>query len=197
MVPRKLNKLDIEKVIDHLVSLQGEERRLRFGGVVTDDYIKSYVEKSFEDDVSQWFGCDSHNEVVAACHVAIYNSDAELGCSVSKEFRGQGLAQQMFDRAIVYLRAKGITDVYMHCLSENQVMKHIATKNDMAVVSCCGETDAHVEVAPATPITYYRDSVLDRIAIYDMLIRSNAEAYTTFMESFRYGKRTNITRTGS
>ena len=189
MLARKLQYLDKEKLIQHLCSLQDEDRRLRFGIMITDDAIRNYVEKSFDDNQSQWFGCSADGKIISACHAAIYNNEGELGCSVDKEYRGSGLAQEMFDRAVTYLRAHNITDVYMHCLSENQVMKHIARKNDMVVVSCDGETDAKVKVEPPSPVTIYKDAYLDRVAIYDMLIRSQSEVYERWLNTFRYARK--------
>ena len=189
MIARKLNVLDIEKLVDHLCSLQGEDRRLRFGVGLTDEAIRNYVEKSFKDEKSQWFGCDSKGKIVSACHVAIYNNEGELGCSVDKEYRGHGLAQEMFDRAVIYLRRNEITEVYMHCLTENQVMKHIAKKNDMVVISCDGEIDAKVKVEPPTPVTIYKDAYLDRVALYDMLIRSQSEVYERWLSAFKYARK--------
>ena len=196
MLPRKLIATEDEKLINHLCKLEGDDRRLRFGVSISDEAIANYVTKSMQDDNSVWFVC-GEQEIVAACHVAIYNNEGELGCSVDPESRGLGLAQQLFDRAIVYLRAHNIVDVYMHCLSENQVMKHIAKKNDMTVVSCDGEADAKIKVDPPTPATYYRDVYLDRIALYDMIIKSQVNAYASFIETFRNGKRDHITRRSS
>lgn len=189
MLARKLNHLDKENLIKHLCTLEGEDRRLRFGVLITDEAIRNYVDKSFDDDKSQWFGCDAKGKIVSACHVAIYNNEGELGCSVDKEYRGHGLAQEMFDRAVTYLRAHQITEVYMHCLTENSVMKHIARKNDMVVVSCDGETDAKVKVEPPSPVTIYKDAYLDRVAIYDMLIRSNSAMYERWLDAFRYARK--------
>ena len=140
---------------------------------MSDDYIKSYVDKSFEDE-TQWFGVDHiDGYLVATCHAAIYNGEAELGCCVDEDYRGEGLAQQMFDRSVTWLRTQGITEVFMHCLTENAAMRHIARKNDMTVVSCSGETDAKVEIEPATPATILQDAYMDRIAMYDMYFKNN------------------------
>lgn len=194
MIPSKLNRTHVKLIIKHLCSLKDEDRRLRFGGVLNNETIKSYVEKSFKDKDSQWFGCVSHNKVISACHTAIYNGEGELGCSVDEEHRGEGLAQKMFDRAVTYLRLHGVTKVYMHCLTENQAMRHIAKKNDMTIISCYGETDARVEVTPGNPMTSIKDAYLDRMAIYDMVFRTNAEMYESFLENFRYDKRFRTTR---
>lgn len=173
MIPRKLSILDKSKLIAHLQNLQGEERRLRFGGSVNDEYVAEYVEKSFREN-SKWFGVDHiDGHLVAACHVALIDNDAELGCSVDKDFRNQGLAQLMFDRAVTWLRSKGINHVFMHCLSENGAMKHIARKNEMTVVSCYGESDAEVDLEPANVFTPMVDAYADRIALYDMVLKNN------------------------
>jgi RimJ/RimL family protein N-acetyltransferase len=173
MIPRKLTVLDKDFLITHLCALQGEDRRLRFGMVVSDDYIKDYVTNSF-DGQSKWFGVfhiDGH--IVAACHAAISNGQAELGCSVDQDYRNLKLAQAMFDRAVTWLRTQGVTDVFMHCLTENGAMKHIARKNYMTVVSEGGESDANVQVAPATPFTPMVDAYVDRMAMYDMIFKQN------------------------
>lgn len=193
MIPKKLStSTDQLFVIEHLQRLRGEDRRLRFGGAVTDEFIERYVKESWDKEDSQWFGCISKWKIVSACHVAIYNGEAELGCSVDPKYRGRGLAQVMFDRAVTYLRTKDILNVYMHCLTENQVMRHIAQKNDMVVVSCQGESDAKVEVEAATPLTAYKDAYLDRMALYDMIIRNQSEMFDAFLEPFYEKRKTNI-----
>jgi RimJ/RimL family protein N-acetyltransferase len=176
MIPRKLNILDKTKLVEHLLVLQDEDRRLRFGGLVTDDYIKTYVENSFTHN-DKWFGVEEDSKIVAACHAAIGEDAAELGCSVDKEFRGHKLAQAMFDRAVTWLRTRGIRNVCMHCLSENAVMKHIARKNDMIVVSDSGESDANVTLPPSNPILPLIDAYADRMAIYDMVMRNSLKVW--------------------
>lgn len=177
MLPRKLTVLDKSKLITHLQSLKNEDRRLRFGGLVNDEYIESYVNSTCGLDDNKWFGVDDEGKIVAACHAAIMDDIAELGCSVDKEYRGSKLAQAMFDRAVTWLRTKGITDVCMHCLAENSVMKHIARKNDMSVVTEYGETDANVHLQPPTPVVHMIDAYADRMALYDMMLKTQIKFF--------------------
>lgn len=181
MIPRKLTFLDKSKIIAHLQSLEGEDRRLRFGMVATDEYIEKYVTDTCGLSNNKWFGVEDDGKIVAACHAAIINEVAELGCSVDKNYRGYGFAQSMFDRAVTWLRSKGITDVCMHCLTENAIMKHIARKNDMAVVTDSGETDANVHLEPPTPFVHMVDAYADRMAVYDMMLKHNIKIFRSLV----------------
>lgn len=192
MLARKLSVLDKDKITSHLQTLQGDDRRLRFGAMVNDDYIANYVNKSFEQD-SMWFGINHiDGYLVATCHAAIINDQAELGCSVDEDYRGLGYAQSMFDRAVTWLRAKGITDVCMHCLSENGAMKHIARKNDMAVITEGGESDANVQLKPPTPMVLVADQYADRIAVYDMAFKNNIKMMRSFLPKYWYDESKSI-----
>lgn len=182
MIPRKLSFLDRDKLTDHLQSLQGEDRRLRFGMAVTDEYIEKYVKTTCDVRNNKWFGVEVEGKIVAACHAAIIDEAAELGCSVVEEYRGHGLAQGMFDRAVTWLRSKGITDVCMHCLSENGAMKHIARKNDMVVISDHGETDANVRLTPSNPMVHMADAYADRMAVYDMMLKRNIKIFRSMVD---------------
>lgn len=192
MLPRKLTILDKQNLIEHLQKLQGEDRRLRFGGLVSDEYIASYVESTCGSHDNKWFGVEEDDKIVAACHTAIMHDElAELGCSVDEDYRGKNLAQLMFDRAITWLRTKGIKDVCMHCLAENAVMKHIARKNDMAVVTEFGESDANVHLSPPTPMVHIVDAYADRMAIYDMVYKNNIKAMKAFIPKYWYESQSN------
>jgi hypothetical protein len=57
----------------------------------------------------------------------------------------------------------------------------------MTLVSCYGESDARVEVEPPTAMTAVKDAYLDRMAMYDMLIRSQAEVYNSVLENLTNG----------
>lgn len=182
MIAKKLSYLDHSFLRSHLLSLNPEDRRLRFGISVNDEYIKKYVKKSIDDPNSQWFGIEHESMLVAVCHAVIYNDgDAELGCSVDEEFRSNGYAQMLFDRAITWLRSNGVKNVFMHCLSENAAMKHIAKKNYMTVVTECGESNAKVQIEPPTPLTSAADAYMDRLALYDMIYKNSHKLFKNML----------------
>ena len=192
MLPRKLTFLDRQALTKHLQSLKGEDRRLRFGMVAVDDYVEQYVNRTINDVDSKWFGIDDlDGNIVAACHVAISDELAELGCSVDRDYRGHGFAQELFDRAVTWLRTRGIQDVCMHCLAENAIMKHIARKNDMAVVTEFGESDANVHLDPPTPVVHIVDAYADRMAMYDMIYKNSVKAIRSYMPKYWHESKSN------
>lgn len=193
MIPKKLTILDEAKLIKHLHSMKTEDRRLRFGSPVNDDYIVSYVQKTLGKPDNKWFGVEVDGNIIAACHTAKLNdTTAELGCSVDAEYRGNGLAQKLFDRTVVWLKTRNIRTVYMHCLSENAIMRHIARKNDMKVVSEYGESDANVDLDPQSPFDAVIDAYVDRMALYDMMYKNNIKAMKNFIPKYWYDESKSI-----
>lgn len=182
MIPRKLNtQLEKQLVKEHLLSLDGRDRYLRFGGSLTDAVIEEYVDRTWVGD-NEWLGVVEGGKVIAAIHVALEDEcKAELGLSVSPDWRGRRLGQSLFTRGMIYARAQGVKDVFMHCLSENAVMKHIASKNHMTMFTSYGETDADLRVNPL-PLDPVRDMFVEQLAIYDNNVRDAQNAWRYLIE---------------
>jgi len=165
-----------ELVKQHLRSLEGRDRYLRFGHALTDDSINAYVDGTWNGN-NEWFGIVEDNKAIAVVHVAIEGDNkAELGLSVDPAWRGKKLGQALFQRGLVFVRAQGVKDVFMHCLTENAAMKHIANKNHMMLFSSYGETDADLHIDPL-PLDPMREAILEQMAIYDNNVRGARNAW--------------------
>ena len=140
MIPRKLNRiLDKDMLCNHFYNdVVGDDRRLRFGGGLSDEYVYVYLNKAVrEPHKNMWFVVEDKERIVATCHVAYQKDDnsAELGLTVSPDYRNQKLGQQLFDRGVTWARMMGAESIFMHCLTENHTIQHIARKAGMAVVT--------------------------------------------------------------
>jgi GNAT superfamily N-acetyltransferase len=185
MIPHRLfRSFHIAMVIEHLKRLKETDRRLRFGAMLPDDAIEDYVSRSWSDN-DVWFGVVQDGEVIAAVHVAQEDTHtrAELGLSVDPEWRGNKLGQSLFERAVIALKARNIRDVYMHCLAENAVIKHIARKNKMVMVTEYGETDADLILTESTPADISTNIAFEQLALYDSLIRNTSGAWKKIYEN--------------
>ena len=191
MIPRKLSHLDKQKLIDHFLNdIVDEDRRLRFGFEAPDSSAKEYIEKSisFEYGYSSiWFVVDVGDKIVATCHVSINrdNNTAEMGCTVSPDYRDQKIGQELFTRGITWARMAGAEHVFMHCLSENKVIQHIAKKGGMTVVTIDpSEKESTIQVKQNRFEAGWKDYVMDTIAVYDMAIRQQYFFMKKYLKGF-------------
>ena len=161
------------EILEHLLRLAPEDRRLRFGVAVPDATIAAYVDRiDFERDAV--FGVhDDAGALVGVTHVARCDEAVELGLSVHAEQRGRGLAQAMFRRAILHARNRGVGELFMHCLSENAVMMHIARKAGMRIVIDGADRDASLALPPATPLSVGKEFYEGQLVLLDWALRAS------------------------
>jgi len=174
MTPIKLtHELQREEVLRHLLSLEREDLRLRFGYMPTEEIITKYVQDSWNRDNNQWFGIydKSVDGVIATMHISVMSDNtAEIGFTVHKNFRNRGLGTQLFDRAITWATAHNIDKLFMHCLTENKAVRSIAKKNEVHVITIQGSEARADLVLKKDMLAPMADAALDRIALYDMLL---------------------------
>jgi ribosomal protein S18 acetylase RimI-like enzyme len=169
----RLLELDRPSVQNHFVSLDGEDRRLRFGSNISDHGLVEYVSRlDFERD-GLFAVHDEDLNIVALVHVATTQRSAELGLSVLPEWRGKGLGNALLTRAVTFLRNRGATEVFVHCLSENGAMMHLARKNGMRIVYAGSESDARLQLDEATAHSFIEEWLEDQRAHTVQAIRRN------------------------
>ena len=160
----RLHDGDRSALLAHFLSLHDEDRRLRFGAAIGDGGLREYAARiDFEHD-GLFAVHRGPLEIMALVHVAVTGRSAEFGLSVLPGYRGQGLGNALFKRAVIFLRNRGIVEVFVHCLSENGAMMHLARKNGMRIVFHGGETDARLALEPATAESYVSEWLEDQQA---------------------------------
>ena len=144
----RLNDDDRAGLLRHYLALAPEDRRLRFGLQVTDDFIGSFVERvDFDRDVV--FGvCSGTGSWLGIGHLVPGNGAAELGLSVLPEARGKGLGAAIFRFAVAHAARNGVRRLFMHFLTRNKAILSIARSARMQIESEAGESDAHLVVPP-------------------------------------------------
>jgi RimJ/RimL family protein N-acetyltransferase len=172
VVARELTRLEHPKLAAHLLALDAEDRRLRFGLPIADASIADYVERiDFERDAL--FGVfDDELNLVGAAHLARAEDHAELGVSVLPAHRGRGIGGTLLERAHMHARNWGIGTLFMHCLSENAAMMHLARKQGMRIATASGEADAHLALPPASPSSITGALIAERAGLFDYALKS-------------------------
>lgn len=144
----RLTADDRQGLREHFGALGTEDRRLRFGLPVDNDFIARYVGGlDFERDVV--FGvCSGPGQWLGVGHLVLGEPTAELGLSVLPDARGRGLGAAIFRFAVAHAARAGVERLYMHCLSTNRAIMSIARNAGMKIHSDGGESDAHLVVPP-------------------------------------------------
>jgi GNAT superfamily N-acetyltransferase len=160
---------------EHLLSLSPEDKYLRFGSVLKPQVIIDYVDRiDMNKDVV--FGIhDDALRLIGAAHVAFSADEAELGVSVLADSRGVGHGTALFHRAVEHVRNRFHSRIYMHCLSENAAMMHIAKREGMDVVVEMGEADAYLALPPASPISVTHEVMNERLAVFDYALKTQVD----------------------
>lgn len=168
---RELSRLDRAALAGHLLALGTEDRRLRFGLPLKDETVRAYVARiNFERDAA--FGVyDDALYLIAAAHLARSDGHAELGVSVLPGYRGRGIGGALLGRAHLRARNWGVRSLFMHCLTENGTMMHLARKQEMQIVVKSGEADAWLKLPPADASSHFGEVFQQRVALFDYALK--------------------------
>lgn len=160
----RLRNSERESLATHFIALDGEDRRLRFGTSIADEALRAYTDRIDFDADGVFAVHDDDLRLLAVVHVAVTGTSAEFGLSVLPGFRDEGLGSELFARAVMHLRNRGVREVFVHCITENAAMMHLARKHGMRVVPAGAETDAYLELAPSTPHSIVTEWMRDQQA---------------------------------
>jgi GNAT superfamily N-acetyltransferase len=189
---RELSRFERSALERHLLSLEADDRRLRFGIPLGDVAVRGYVARiDLERDVV--FGIlDEELQLLGAAHVARGHGHAELGVSVLAGHRNRGIGGALLERACMRARNWGVGALFMHCLNENAAMMHLARRQNMAIVAEAGEADAWLALAPADAASLFGEVFAQRVALFDYALKSqlvHARRMAVAGLSFSHGRR--------
>ncbi|KWU21066.1 MULTISPECIES: GNAT family N-acetyltransferase [Burkholderia] len=185
---RELASKDREQMLTHFLSLDEEDRLLRFGQMVPNHVIENYV-RTLDFGRDTVFGVFDHDlELIGVGHLAYLPAEgdtrtAEFGVSVLESARGRGVGSKLFERAAIRSRNTHVTMLYMHCLSRNATMMHIAKKSGMRIEYAYGEADAYLSLPPADHSTIIAEMLQEQAAVFDYAMKRQARRTTKFIES--------------
>jgi len=176
---RELHAGHRAEILRHLLLLNDEDRRLRFGTQTPDEVIRQYVEHlDFNRDTI--FGSfDSQLNLIGMAHLAYLPmvkgraNGAEFGVSVLPNGRGQGVGTALLARAAVHSRNTRIETLLVHCLANNKAMMRLAKNAGMLVEYAHGDADAYLKLPPANPGTIVEEAANGQWADFDYAIKEN------------------------
>jgi GNAT superfamily N-acetyltransferase len=157
---RKLWTFEIAAYRDHLLRLDPDSRRNRFGGTIADDMVRSYAATARGSDVViHAFIVDGVLRGVA--DLRILGREAEAAFSIEKPWQSQGVGTALLDRSLLTARNRGVKRVQVCCLMENRRMQQLARKFEAELTFDFGTVIGTMESEQPTPLSLMREIVVD------------------------------------
>ncbi len=147
-----------------LLRLDGESRRNRFGGGVSDDFIRGYVDLSIGlDAVIHGFFVDGALRGAGELRRigTGFAEEAEAAFSIEKPWQSHGVGTALLERTLLAARNRGFKLLHMACLAENRRMQQLAHKFDAELTFDFGSVVGEVEAPQPTPLSLMRELVAD------------------------------------
>ena len=159
---RKLWFTETEKFRDHLLRLDKDSRRLRFGMPVNDEFIENYFQRTGQLK-SVIYGFFVGREMHAAAELRMmgdnWRGEAEAAFSVEHDYQDSGVGTELLGRVILAARNRGVDRLYMNCLSENRKMQRIAKKYEADLFFDHGEVVGQLKPAFPTPVSLWTEAI--------------------------------------
>ena len=166
---QKLRPIDLKHIEEHLLRLDGPDRRMRFCGRVSDQAISAYSQRI---DWSATFvlGCFIDNELRGMAELRVVQKNpgaaAELAITVERAFQNKGIGTTLVRKMLAIARNRYIARVYMICLLDNRHMQHVARKMEADLVFREGEVEANIWPAMPTYLSIVDEASIDGQALW-------------------------------
>jgi GNAT superfamily N-acetyltransferase len=163
-VIRKLWIGEAAKYCDHVLRLDAASRHARFGGGVSDDFIRHYVDLSISlDALVHGFFVDGMMRGAAELRPLglHFQHQAEAAISVEQPWQSHGVGSALLRRTLLAARNRGFRLLHMACLADNRRMQQLARKFDAELSFDFGSVVGEVESSRATPLSLIRELMAD------------------------------------
>jgi GNAT superfamily N-acetyltransferase len=149
---------------DHLLRLDPDSRRFRFGSPVNAYFIDQYASRAIAPD-SIVHGMFIDGTLRAVSELRPFGRpfplDAEAALSVERPWQDRGVGSALLERTILAAQNRGIRTIRMNCLVDNRRMQAIARKHRASLRFRADDVVAEVANPAPTPLSLLREFIAD------------------------------------
>jgi RimJ/RimL family protein N-acetyltransferase len=176
MISTRFLTIDEFELYGEWLREQSEETLATYFGIVVNS---TYVNQLIDGIVSN---PEEHNFLVATqgttwagvIHMArVSETEMEFGIMVAEQFRNQGIADLLISEAIVWIQNRGFETLYLHCVTWNRAMKHLAHKHGLFIQEDHGDSDVCSTIPPASMISYAQEAATHNRNLFVMTVQQS------------------------
>jgi len=144
-----------------------------FGIAVNSTYINHVVDSIVSNPEEHHFLVATQGTTwVGVIHMArVSECEMEFGVMVAEPYRNRGIADQLMNEAITWIQNRGFNTLYLHCVTWNRAMKHLAHKHGLVMQEDHGDADVCSRIPPASMISYAKEAVTRNRNIFIMSLQ--------------------------
>jgi RimJ/RimL family protein N-acetyltransferase len=161
---RKLHMGDHDLFEAHLLALDPESRRTRFGMATTDAFLVQYAARCITLNAII-HGAFHGKTLIGVAELRpigdLFAEEAELAFSVAADWRNCGIGTNLFGRMLRSARNRGFGRLYMTCLRNNAPMRTLARKFTAEISLEFDESVALVSTPRRSIISLLREAIDD------------------------------------
>jgi len=170
----KIQHSDITVLADyatHLKNLSDADKYTRFCYNIKDENIDKFILTIlYNADDHHLFTATKDDKIVGFGHLAREGEDWELAVSVDGEYQGQGVADQLMVFMIDWGKTRRVHSVFMHCITQNAKIQHLARKHGLRMVERDGaEVTSKVDLPLPTPMDYTADFMREQRELLEQM----------------------------
>lgn len=170
----KIQHADITVLADyatHLKGLSETDRYTRFCYNIRDENIDHFILSILYNAADHHlFTATIDDAIVGFGHLAREGDNWELAVSVNSNCQGQGVANNIMDFMIDWGKTRGVHSVFMHCITQNAKIQHLARKHGLRMVERDGaEVTSKVDLPAPTPMDYTADFIREQKELLEQM----------------------------
>lgn len=156
----RLTDADRPQIAAHLLRLEPEARRRRFGSALKDGCIAAYAGR-IDTARNRLLGFFAGGDLRGLAEVfpELDGASVEAAFSVDRDWRGRGICTELMDRVLRWAACAGYSRVVLYIQEANRPMREVARKHGFRLILDAGEYVADRALAPADPVAQLREIV--------------------------------------
>jgi GNAT superfamily N-acetyltransferase len=162
---RRLYRPDLPLFKEHLLRLDSETRRDRFGLQVSDEYLENYAELCFAPDALT-YGYFEDGQIRGAGELRMFPSkdhpgqrDGEAAFSVECAWRRTGIGTQLMSYIVLAARNRSVATLTIVCLRHNRAMLRLAKKFEAELKFEMSDVTGHLVARAPTALSLWHEFI--------------------------------------